>query len=95
MPGELPPELQAQVKYLTDLIGKGVMNTFVKNFPTGIADPNTPLQVRRVSITGEAFMQNTTFAQLVAEQVDSNRALTAAMMELSKNTKKAINLHRT
>jgi hypothetical protein len=82
---QLPP----QHRVVVEMIGQGVLQYFLTYFPTGIADPNIPLQVQRRTSNGP-IMQQTTFAQLIAENTDTMKMLINSIDDLSDLTEEAL-----
>jgi hypothetical protein len=74
---------------VAQMLAQGVLNHFVQHFPTGIADPRTPLVVQRQTAQGP-IMTQTTFAQLVADQIDESKKLRKSIDELSDLTEEAL-----
>jgi hypothetical protein len=81
----LPPHVKAMVQ----LLSEGLTQYFVQHFPTGIADPNIPIIVKRDTANGP-IMQQTSFAQLMAEHIDESKRLRKSLHELSDLTAEAL-----
>jgi hypothetical protein len=84
-PTGLPPQAVA----LIQMLAQGVLQQFVQHFPTGVANPATPIIVQRETAQGP-IMQQTTFAQLVAEQIDESKKLRKSIDDLSDLTEEAL-----
>jgi hypothetical protein len=81
----LPPH----VKALIQLLSEGLTQYFVQQFPTGIADPNIPIVVKRDTVHGP-IAQQTSFAQLIAEHIDESKRLRKSLNKLSDLTAEAL-----
>lgn len=93
MPPPLPADfnsLPPQVKALVQLLAQGMTEHFLKVFPTGIADPNYKIMVNRFNQEQGAFMQQTSFAQLTAEHIDTMKVLNKSVLKLADLTAEAL-----
>jgi len=89
MPSAQFDALPQHVKAMLQLLSEGLTTYFVQNFPTGIADPNIPLLVKRDTAQGP-IMQQTSFAQLIAEHIDESKKLRKSINQLSDLTAEAL-----